>query len=119
MRMAVLKSALACGLVLLGSMDARAAVSCTISGFEVEAYDHGGTYLHGTVNGGVHVSFMAICGVNSTGVQDCSSKATDRRLALALAARAQGQSLVAYFTMLNSCSEVQPYVTIAGLRTVQ
>jgi hypothetical protein len=94
----------------------RAEVGCFISGFQVDAYDHAGTYIHGTLTGGQYVSFMSICGVTS-GAQDCNSKATDRRLAVALAAQAQGKTLYAYFAQLSSCSQVQPYMVISGLRT--
>jgi hypothetical protein len=93
-----------------------AEVFCLISDFQLDAYDHSGTYIHGKVNGGPVVLFMSLCGKTS-GAQDCNSKATDRRLALALAAQAQGKTLLAYFEQYSSCAQLQSYAIVTGLRT--
>jgi hypothetical protein len=92
---------------------ARADVYCTLSNFQVDAYDHGGVYLHGTFNGTTSASFINICG-QTAGTQDCNSKATDRRVAVALAAQAQGKNLLMwFFGAITQCSQVTPY-TVAN-----
>ena len=95
---------------------AQSALNCTISEFEIEAYDHGGVYIHGKLNG-TPVGWIVICGAIGVS-QDCPAKATDRRLAVALAAQAQGKNLLAHFASLNACTEYTPYTIVAGLRTV-
>jgi hypothetical protein len=92
---------------------AQASVQCTLSNFIVDAYDHGGTYLHGSLNG-VAVNFIDICGTTN-GVEDCTSKGTDRRLAVALAAQAQGKSLTMWFLNINSCADFTAYTRAADL----
>jgi hypothetical protein len=88
-----------------------------LSDFHVDAYDHAGTCLHGYLNG-AYVGFLSICG-ESGGVQDCSSKATDRRLAIALAAQAQGKDLFLYFWSQAACSQVVPYTRVASVQLQQ
>ncbi len=92
----------------------HAGVNCTISDFTIESYDHGGAFIHGKING-TPVSWINICGVTG-GQNDCSAKATDRRLALALAAKSAGKSLNAYFASISACSAFQDYMTVNGLR---
>jgi hypothetical protein len=88
---------------------ANADVYCTITNFVVDTYDHGGVYLHGTLTGGIGINFLVLCGTTA-GTQDCNSKATDRRLAVALSAQAQGKPLTLYFSQLwSSCSQVTNY----------
>jgi hypothetical protein len=90
----------------------HADVYCSLSNFQVDTYDHGGVYLHGTLNG-LGASFISICGQTS-GSQDCNTKATDRRLAVALAAQAQGKSLLIwFFGPISQCSQFTPYM-VAG-----
>jgi len=93
---------------------AHAGVWCTVSDFAVKAFDHGGTYLEGKLNG-VQVGFIAICGATS-GQIDCSTRATDRRLAVALAAQAVGRNLEVYFSSLNACSEFAPYTSPSSIQ---
>ncbi len=113
----VCASSLLCTSMMFICVDARAEVLCEISEIQVDAYDHGGTYLHGKINGGGVVYFMSICGTTA-GAQDCTSRAADRRLAIALAAQAEGKNLLAYFANFNSCAQVTPYSLISGLRTL-
>ncbi len=94
----------ACGL----SAQSRADVWCVLSDFIVDSYDHGGVYLHGTLTGGVSASFIVICGETS-GTSDCTTQATDRRLAVALAAQLGGHTLNVYFTGITTCSQYQAY----------
>jgi hypothetical protein len=94
--------------------DANGSVHCTLSGFRIDAYHHAGTYLHGYLNG-VWVNFLNICGETS-GAQDCSSKATDRRLAVALAAQAQGKNVTLHFWDQTACSQVVPYTIVVSVQ---
>jgi hypothetical protein len=92
-------------LLLIGSMPSHADVWCTLSGVSVEAYDHGGVYVHGIL-AGVNVSYIAVCGLTN-GQQDCAGRAADRRYALVLAAQSAGKDLNLFFTGLSMCSQVQ------------
>jgi len=85
----------------------HAAVWCVLSNFIVDAYDHGGVYLHGNL-GGVQVDFLEICG-ETNGQTDCTTQATDRRVAVALAAQTAGRNLNVYFDSFDTCSQFQPY----------
>ena len=96
------------------SFNAFGGVNCEISNFNVEVYDHGGVYIHGSLEGG-GVSWIVICG-GSGGQNDCSTKATDRRLSLALSAQMAGKNLNAYFADLNSCADFSNYTRVTGLR---
>jgi hypothetical protein len=89
-------------------------VGCTLTNFDVDAYHHAGTYLHGYLNG-AYISFLNICG-ETAGAQDCASKATDRRLAIALAAQAQGKPLLLYFWNQTACSQVVPYTVVVSVQ---
>ncbi|MET1257537.1 hypothetical protein [Aliikangiella maris] len=86
-----------------------AGVSCTISDFEVEVYDHGGTYIHGKLDG-VNNTWINIQG------KDGNDNATNRRLSIALAAQMAGKKLEAYFESFNSCTEYQNYTRVTGLK---
>lgn len=105
-RSSVLVSAtlFACGL----SAQSHADVWCVLTNFVVDSYDHGGVYLHGTLTGGVGATFIVICGETS-GASDCTTQATDRRLAVALAAQSGGHNLNVYFTGITSCAQYQSY----------
>lgn len=109
----IVRCVLTCS-AILWSGASLADVTCELSNFEVEAYDHGGVYMHGIL-GGTYAGWIMLCGVTS-GQQDCSAKASDRRLAIALAAQAAGKNLSVYFWSLNACSEFQPYTVAAGVR---
>ncbi len=98
---------------LVASSGASASVSCTLTNFTIDAYDHGGTYLHDTL-GGVAVSFIDICGTTS-GVEDCTSKGTVRRLAVALSAFSLGKNLLVGYSTLNACSDFTPYTRATDL----
>lgn len=91
-------SAIAVIVLLVPFMSSRAsaAVSCYLTDFTVVSYDHGGTYLHGVL-GGASVTFIIMCGVNSSNATDCESAATNRNLAVALAAQASGRTLEVNF----------------------
>ena len=94
------------------------AVNCELSQYTVEAYDHGGVYVHGSV-GGHWVNFVAICGGSSwsqTEGMDCASPATKNRLALAVAGQLASRNLELFFGNLNSCSEVKGYMRPQGVR---
>ena len=65
-------------LIAILPMSAIAGVNCTIS--EFEAYDHGGIYIHGKLDGS-SVSWIYIGGNTSGG-----ENASNRRLSLALSA---------------------------------
>jgi hypothetical protein len=98
---------------LVAPHSASAAVQCTLSSFYIDSYDHGGTYLHGTLTGpgistSLAVNMIDICGTTG-GTEDCTAKGTDRRLAIALAAQAQGKSLMVGFASLNSCTDFVAY----------
>ena len=95
------------------SATAHAAVNCTLTDVRISTYDHMGTYLFGTVNGAAF-NWISICGLTN-GVQDCTSKATDRRLAVALAAQVQGKPLNLYFWTETTCAQVQPYTVVADV----
>lgn len=95
---------LACGF----STQSRADTWCVLSNFIVDSYDHGGVYLHGTLTGGMSATFIEICG-ETNGVSDCTTQATDRRMALALAAQSGGHTLDLYFIGMTSCSDYQAY----------
>jgi hypothetical protein len=96
------------------SFQASATVNCTLSGFRIDAYHHAGTYLHGFLNG-VWINYLSICG-ETAGAQDCASKATDRRLALALTAQAQGKNLTLEFWNQTACSQVVPYTIVVSVQ---
>jgi hypothetical protein len=97
-------------LITILPLSTMAAVNCTISDFEVEVYDHGGTYIHGKLNG-ANVVWIDISG-NTTG----SHNASNRRLSLALSAQMAGKELNAYFSQMNNCSEYTNYTKVNGLR---
>lgn len=99
--MKLVKTWISVAVLVIVSSQASADVGCTLSDVQVDAYDHAGTYIHGNINRS-SISFLSLCG-QSNGVTDCSSKATDRRLAIALAAQAQGKSLALYFWSFTSC----------------
>jgi hypothetical protein len=101
-------------LILTLSPNAFSEALCTLTNFTVITYDHGGTYLHGTMNG-VSVAFVTICG-ETAGNQDCNAQATNRHLSVALAAQAAGRSLEVGFWNLISCSAFQPYMRVASIR---
>jgi hypothetical protein len=94
--------ALAAVLGCTHSVPSHADVWCTLTSFSIDAYDHGGVYLHGTLSGQT-AQFLVLCGA-ANGQQDCESRATERRLALALAAQSAGKSLNLLFTGLSSCA---------------
>ena len=94
---------------------AAAATACYLTDFTVVSYDHGGAYLFGTLSG-TPVTFITICGVNSSNATDCTSAATNRNLAVATAAQAAGRTLEVGFWDLNTCSAFQPYMRAASLR---
>jgi hypothetical protein len=95
--------------------ESRADTWCTLSNFIVDTYDHGGAYLHGTLTGGLYAQFIIICGETNQ-VTDCTTQATDRRLATSLAAQAGGHNLNLYFVGLNSCADYQPYTRPASVQ---
>jgi hypothetical protein len=92
----------------LGLESVKADVWCSLTGVVVRAYDHGGVYLDGTLSG-TPVALINICGTAG----DCASKATERRLAVALAAQVSSQNLSMYFTGVSACSQVQAYMNPA------
>lgn len=92
---------------------ANAAVICQLTNYTVDTYHHGGVYLHGTL-AGQNVSWIVICGISGS-QGDCSSKATDRRLAVAIAAQSQGKPLKLYFDSIDSCSAYVPYTIATSL----
>jgi hypothetical protein len=71
------------------SVSCPADVWCTLTNFIVDAYDHGGAYVHGTLSGYGAATFVVLCG-ETNGAQDCTTQATDRRLAMALAGQRIG-----------------------------
>jgi hypothetical protein len=62
----------------------------------------------------VSFNFILICGT-SHGVEECASKGTDRRLAVALTAQAQGKSLLMWFLDIDSCANFAAYMRAADL----
>src|SRR6185503_28583 len=67
---------------LVAPLSAGAAVQCTLANFYIDSYDHGGTYLHGTLTGpgistSLAVNMIDICGTTG-GTEDCTAKGTDR-----------------------------------------
>jgi hypothetical protein len=103
------------GLAFLPVAPLHAAVNCELTNFSVETYHHTGVYLHG-VMAGQGAQWIVICGTNTANQQDCNSKATDRNLAVALAAQAQGKSLWIYFESLNSCTSFPNYTQATALK---
>jgi hypothetical protein len=102
-------------LLLLGSVPSYADVWCTLSGFVVEAYDHSGVFVHGTL-GGFNKTYIALCGLTN-GQQDCSGRAADRRYAMALAAQTTGRDISMLFTgSLTDCSAVGTYAQPTTMR---
>ena len=89
---------------LLSTSVTNADVWCDITNFEVDAYNHGGVYLHGAV-GGIARGFIHLGGVNG----DFNAKATDRRLSLALSAQMANKDLKGLFAGISSCSEINNY----------
>jgi len=86
---------------------------CEISEFTVDAYDHGGVYLNGKLNGQEgpyvkNVSYVVIAG--------STEGATNRRTSVALAAQMASKSLEVYFKDLNSCSVFTEYTAATTLR---
>ena len=90
--------------------NADADVSCTISDYQVDAYDHGGTYLHGNV-GGTWKNFIQLCG--NTG---CNDQATNRRLSIAMTGQVSGKTLDAYFVGFNTCADITNYSRPASVK---
>ncbi len=97
-------------LIAIFPMSAIADVNCTISEFEIDVYDHGGTYIHGKLDGS-SVSWINIEG-NATGGENASN----RRLSLALSAQMVGKELNAYFSDIDSCSDYVNYKRVTGLK---
>jgi hypothetical protein len=91
------------------SAESRADTWCALSNFIVDTYDHGGVYVHGTLTGGLYAQFVVLCGETNQ-QQDCTTQATDRRLAIALTAQSAGHNLNLYFVGLASCADYQPYL---------
>ena|SRR6266853_5116147 len=87
---------------LLVSSPALAAVWCDLTNVQVQAYDHGGTYFVGTVTSTGFRSIFSLCGLNN----DCTSKATDRRTAVALAAQMSARTVTTFWQTKNACSEL-------------
>jgi hypothetical protein len=104
---------LACGI----SAESRADTWCTLSNFIVDTYDHGGAYVHGTLSGGLYAQFIVICGETNQQT-DCTTQATDRRLAAALTAQAGGHNLNLYFVGLSDCADYQPYTRPASVQVL-
>jgi hypothetical protein len=98
------------GAILGGALSAesRADTWCLLTNFVIDTYDHGGAYMHGTLNGGTYAQFIVLCG-ETNNATDCTTAATDRRLATALAAKVAGFGLNLYFLGISSCSDYQPY----------
>ena len=94
----------------LAPVTAQADVWCTMTGITILTYDHGGTYLDGVIDGTPR-GHIDICGRAAGNVQDCNSKATERRLGVVLAAQATARPLGLYFTGLSSCTQVASYMT--------
>jgi len=90
------------------------AVNCFIDDYEVDVYDHGGTYIHGKL--------VAIDGaVKSAGfipihVENDTKGASDRRLSIALAGQMSGKRLNAYFSGLNTCNDYTNYTAPNSIR---
>jgi hypothetical protein len=102
-------------LALLPMAPLHAAINCQLSSFSVETYHHGGVYLHGVLEG-QGAQWIVLCGSSNTTPIDCSSKATERHLAVALTAQAQGKPLMIYFETLNSCTSFPPYTQATALK---
>ena len=98
----------------LGCDATHAAAWCELTAYAVDAYDHTGVYLNGLL-AGQNASWIVLCGT-SGGTTDCNSTATDRRLAVALSAQAQGKRLMLYFDALASCAAYTPYTRVTGIR---
>ncbi|MDO6498331.1 hypothetical protein [Photobacterium sanguinicancri] len=88
-------------------------VTCELRNLDVEVGDHGNIYLHGRLNG-KDVSWIDICGGVGQS-PDCSSKASDRRLSVALAAQASDRILELRFSGLNSCNEYKTYLKVDSI----
>lgn len=72
-------------------------------------------YVHGSFQG-YTASHISLCGIDTaTGQQDCDDLATSRRVAVALAAQAQGKPLLLYFDALDSC-DVPAYTIATSVR---
>src|SRR5262245_37088129 len=95
-----MKQAFAALSVFLSS-SVLADVWCGVKNVQVHAYDHGGVYVAGTIEGGTAGNF-SLCGTNG----DCASRATDRRLSLAVAAQVTGRDLNTYWAGKASCTEL-------------
>ncbi len=93
---------------------AFATVACDTVNFTIEAYDHGGSYLHGNM-GGHWRQFLVLCGKTS-GAQDCTTGVTDRRTAIATKAFALGKSLRLTFKNYSTCEQVQNYDIPTAIR---
>ncbi len=109
---------LATAFLLGNSLSAFSAVNCEISQYNVEAYDHGGVYIQGLLDG-QGSSWISICGgstASPTEGSDCNDNATQNRLSIALVGQTSGRKLNAYFPTLNSCSEFRPYMRPQGLK---
>lgn len=107
----ILAAALSCAV----SVETRADTWCVLSNFIVDTYDHGGVYAHGTLSGNLYAGFVVLCGETNSQT-DCTTSATDRRLATALAVQAGGHNLNLYFVGLNSCAGYQPYMRPASVQ---
>ena len=53
-------------------------------------------------------NMIDICGTTN-GTEDCTARGTDRRLAVALSAQAQGKTLMVGFASLSSCADFVSY----------
>jgi hypothetical protein len=100
------------------SFPAFSAVNCEISQYNVEAYDHGGVYIQGVLEGQAS-SWISICGgttASPTEGWNCDDSATKNRLSIALVGQTTGRKLNAFFPTLNACSEFRPYMRPQGLK---
>jgi hypothetical protein len=61
------KAAIVASMALFLPSFAFSQVACSITNFTVVAFGHGGTYIHGTMNG-APASYVAICGTTAGNV---------------------------------------------------
>lgn len=92
-------------------MDASADVTCQVTSFRVESYEHGGALVSGTIGG--NYKFLSLCSGNGV-TSNCDTRATDRSLAIAMTALTTGRKLLAYFSTENDCASVPNYSRAYG-----
>jgi hypothetical protein len=92
---------------------------CEVSDFTVDAYDHGGTFIKGTLSryDGPSLTNPAYeKNVYYLVLNGTTEGATNRRVSIALAAQMSGKNLEVYFKDTATCADFTDYKTATTIR---